>query len=69
MGDVPLRLTTTGKFAYLKATFWVDDTALGGSHNRSFELDLDVKTDTGGFGVLTRPWFGPGDRGRLGCGS
>ncbi len=55
VGDVPLRLTTRGKYAYFKEDIWVDATGLGGSWSGPVSLDLDVATNTGGFGVVARP--------------
>ncbi len=55
VGDVPMRLTTVGKSAYLKVDIWVDARRLGGSMNGPVRLDLDVVTNTGGFGTVVRP--------------
>ncbi len=54
-GDIPLRLTTRGKYAYLKQELWIDDTTLGGSLAGERTVDLEVDTNTGGFGAVVRP--------------
>jgi mono/diheme cytochrome c family protein len=59
VGDVPVRLTTQGKYTYLKEEFWIDDQPLGGSMRGVLTLDIEANTNTGGFGVLTRPGSAP----------
>lgn len=49
VGDVPLKLTTSGKYTYLKEEVWLDPLAT------AVPLDLNLKIDTGGQGIMVAP--------------
>ncbi len=49
VGDVPLRLTTTGKYTLLKEHVWVD------ALHKPLDLVLDLKINTGAQGIVA-PW-------------